>query len=117
MKTKVSAIEKNDLFEPSSRVGEDWNPVITIPLPTRFTPFLDDPKPIEKKSSKLTMNCLTPAKWVKGAVLATMTGYSIDAQKHKRVQGIWIEGVHWREAPDGKMVYNLAAIERWCEGK
>lgn len=44
-----------------------------------------------------------------------MTGYSLDAQNSKRKEGVWEEGVHWRKAPDGRIMYNWRAIDRWVE--
>lgn len=56
-------------------------------------------------------------KWIRGNVLATAAGYTPDAQKHKRASGEWLEGIHWKKAPDGHIVYNWRAIDDWAEGK
>lgn len=58
---------------------------------------------------------ITPADWVQGWILERMTGYSLDAQNAKRKEGVWEEGVHWRKAPDGRIMYNWRAIDRWVE--
>lgn len=59
---------------------------------------------------------ITPSRWVKGAVLFAMSGYTKDAQNHKRNMGVWIEGRHWLKAPDGNILYNPCEIDKWVEG-
>jgi hypothetical protein len=56
-----------------------------------------------------------PSTWVQGWILASMNGYSIDAQNCKRKEGVWEEGVHWKKAPDGRILYNWRAIDKWVE--
>lgn len=53
--------------------------------------------------------------WIRGKVLEQVTGITLDAQKHKRAQGQWLEGVHWTMAPDGNVMYNWRAIDEWVE--
>jgi len=54
-------------------------------------------------------------KWIRGKKLTELTGFRLDAQKHKRIQGVWLEGVHWVKAPDGNIMYNWRAIDEWTE--
>jgi hypothetical protein len=57
---------------------------------------------------------VTPSEWVQGWILEHMNGYSLDAQKAKRSEGVWEEGVHWCKAPDGRILYNWRAIDKWA---
>jgi hypothetical protein len=58
---------------------------------------------------------MCPATWVQGWLLEQMNGYSVDAQNNKRKEGVWEEGVHWKKAPDGRILYNWRAIDQWVE--
>ncbi|UYG08395.1 excisionase family protein [Halomonas sp. M4R1S46] len=51
-------------------------------------------------------------KWVLRNKLAELYGYSRSAIDHKRKDGTWPEGRIWRKAPDGRIFYNVAAIDR-----
>ena len=55
-------------------------------------------------------------KYVTIKVLARESGLSEDAIRAKKKNGIWLEGVHWQKAPDGRIYFNREAIERWVEG-
>jgi len=56
-------------------------------------------------------------KYVTIKKLAELTGYSEDAIRAKRKRGIWLFGIHWRKSPDGRLQFNIEAIEQWIEGK
>jgi hypothetical protein len=49
--------------------------------------------------------------------LAELTGYSDDAVQAKIKRGIWLDGIQFRKAPDGRIFFNLVAIKQWIEGK
>lgn len=55
--------------------------------------------------------------WVVIKKLAELTGYTENAIRAKIKQGVWLWGKHWRKAPDGRILFNLKAIEAWVEGK
>lgn len=55
--------------------------------------------------------------WVLINKLVEHIGYSDDAIRAKIRRGVWLKGVHWRKAPDGRIVFNLLAIQQWLEGK
>jgi hypothetical protein len=55
--------------------------------------------------------------WVLIKKLVDMTGYTDDAIRAKIKRGVWLSGVHWRKAPDGRILFNLLAIKEWIEGK
>jgi hypothetical protein len=44
------------------------------------------------------------------------TGYSEKAIRRKIEDGVWIEGKHWRRAPDGHIFIDLAALNAWIMG-
>ena len=56
-------------------------------------------------------------KWVLIKVLARETGYTENAIRHKIKKGVWRETVHWIKAPDGRICFNLEAIEKWVENR
>lgn len=53
--------------------------------------------------------------WIRGSILEQIAGFSQDAQKQKRAAGVWLEGIHWKKAPDGHVMYNWRAIDEWVE--
>ena len=56
-------------------------------------------------------------KWVRANKLIDQIGYSRDAIYAKKKTGVWLEGIHWCKARDGRLFFNLEAIQRWIEGK
>lgn len=55
--------------------------------------------------------------WVLINKLIENIGYSDDAIRAKIKRGVWREDIHWRKAPDGRIVFNILAIRQWLEGK
>ena len=55
-------------------------------------------------------------KWVTIKKLAELTGYTVKAIYNKRERGTWLEGIHWKKSPDGRLQFNIEAIEFWIEG-
>lgn len=55
-------------------------------------------------------------KYVTIKKLAELTGYSEDAIRAKIKKGQWRQGEHWLKSPDGRIHFDVAAIERWIEG-
>ncbi len=37
--------------------------------------------------------------------------------RSKISKGVWLSGVHWTKAPDGRLMLNLEAIQKWIEHK
>lgn len=56
-------------------------------------------------------------KWVTVKKAAELSGYSEKAIDRKREDGIWLEGVIWRKAPDGRIMISPDAIDAWVEGR
>ena len=59
---------------------------------------------------------MSPAiNYVRVSRFAALTGYSEKATRRKIEEGIWVEGVHYRRAPDGSILMNLKGYEKWVE--
>lgn len=56
-------------------------------------------------------------KWVLIHKVIDLIGYTDDAIRSKIQKGVWLSGVHWTKAPDGRLMFNLEAIQRWIENK
>lgn len=54
--------------------------------------------------------------WVLICKVVAETGYTEDAIRAKKKRGEWIEGRHWRKAPDNRLVFDLIAINLWMGG-
>ena len=46
-----------------------------------------------------------------------MTGYTTKTLERKIESGVWIQGVHYRIAPDGHRLIDLESFEKWVENK
>ncbi len=55
--------------------------------------------------------------WVLISKLVQLTGYTDDAIRAKIKRGIWLCGIHWVKAPDGRILFNLEALNKWIEKK
>ena len=55
--------------------------------------------------------------WVLINKVCEMLGYSDDAIRAKIKKGHWLEGKHWRKAPDNRLFFCLPEIKKWIEGK
>jgi len=54
--------------------------------------------------------------WVLIPVFSTLTGYTEKAIRRKIQDGVWVQGKHYRKAPDGRVAMNLQEFYRWVEG-
>jgi hypothetical protein len=54
--------------------------------------------------------------WVLIPVFSQLTGYSEKAVRRKIEEGVWIEGRHYRRAPDGRLTMNMQRYYDWVEG-
>ncbi len=55
--------------------------------------------------------------WVLINKLTELIGYTDDAVRAKIKRGVWLCGVHWKKAPDNRILFNLEAIKQWIEKK
>jgi hypothetical protein len=46
---------------------------------------------------------------------AALTGYSEDAVRAKIKQGVWLESVVWKKAPDGRILIDAEGFQLWVE--
>lgn len=60
---------------------------------------------------------LAPARYVRIPVFCACTGYTEDAVDAKIRRGVWIEGKHYRRAPDGHILLDLEEYYQWVEGQ
>jgi hypothetical protein len=44
------------------------------------------------------------------------SGYTEDAVRAKMKAGVWLEGVVWVKAPDGRILISVEGYETWVEG-
>lgn len=56
-----------------------------------------------------------PIKWIKMEKFCELTGYTRKAIERKRQEGIWIEGKHWKKAPDRHIMINLEEFNQWID--
>ena len=47
---------------------------------------------------------------------AEIAGYTEKAVRRKIESGVWLEGSVWVKAPDGRILIDVEAFERWAEG-
>lgn len=57
------------------------------------------------------------AKWVEHKKVTELNGMTYDQMKMYRRNGDWLEERQWRYTPKRRVVYNIQAIDEWCEGK
>lgn len=56
-------------------------------------------------------------KWVLIKKVVELVGYTEDAIRAKMHKGVWLCGIHWVKAPDGRILFNIEAIQLWIESK
>lgn len=55
--------------------------------------------------------------WVTIKKHSEATGYTQAAIRAKIAGGVWLEGVLWRKAPDGRVLISTEAFDLWAEGR
>ena len=55
--------------------------------------------------------------WVRIKKLSELSGYTENAIRAKIKKGVWLQGKHWRKAPDNRILISLREFEAWVEGK
>jgi hypothetical protein len=56
-------------------------------------------------------------KWIRIKKLEEESGYTEYAARAKISKGVWLKGTHWTKAPDGRILFNIVAIEQWIESR
>lgn len=54
-------------------------------------------------------------KWVLIPVFCALTGYTPAAVRGKIQEGVWLQGKHYRKAPDGHITINMLEYYKWVE--
>lgn len=60
---------------------------------------------------------IVPHRYVRIPLFCSVTGYTADAVDAKIRKGKWIEGRHYRRAPDGHILVDLKGYEAWVENQ
>ena len=55
--------------------------------------------------------------WVLIPAFSVLTGYTEKAVRRKIEEGVWLQGKHFRKAPDGRITMNLQEYYKWVEEK
>jgi hypothetical protein len=55
------------------------------------------------------------ARYVTIALCSAAYGWSEKAIRRRMERGVWLENVHWRRAPDGGIVIDTKAVDKWLE--
>lgn len=56
-------------------------------------------------------------KYLTVAKFSVESGYSEEAIRAKIKNGVWLEGMVWKRAPDGRVLISTEGYERWVEGR
>jgi hypothetical protein len=56
-------------------------------------------------------------KWITIKKFSDLMGYSENATRAKIKKGVWLMGLHWIKAPDGRVLVNPQAINDWAESR
>lgn len=56
-------------------------------------------------------------KYMTVAKFAVESGYSEEPIRAKIKNGVWLEGMVWKRAPDGRVLISTEGYERWVEGR
>lgn len=62
------------------------------------------------------MNDIVQVRWMLIPLFAKLTGYTEKAIRRKIEDGVWLQGKHYRRAPDGRITFDLQEYYRWVEG-
>lgn len=57
------------------------------------------------------------SKYVLISKFAADSGYTVKAVERMIERGVWVEGVHYRRAPNGRIHVNTEVYELWVEGR
>lgn len=56
------------------------------------------------------------SRFVRIPVAASLTGYTQKAIRRKIEDGVWRAGVEYVRAPDGNILIDMQAFEKWVQG-
>lgn len=55
------------------------------------------------------------ARYIRIPKFVEETGYTARAVETKIHRGVWVEGKHYRRAPDGSILIDMEGYEKWVE--
>ena len=53
--------------------------------------------------------------WITLKLAASQSGYSINALRNKIARGQLLEELHWRKAPDGRILIHVGHFNEWLK--
>lgn len=53
--------------------------------------------------------------WVLIPVFCSLSGYTDKAVRRKMGEGVWIQGKHYKKAPDGRIHMSMPEYYKWVE--
>ena len=56
-------------------------------------------------------------KWITLQKFAESSGYTEVAARAKIYRGEWVQGIHWKYAPDNRILMNIEEYCKWAEAK
>jgi hypothetical protein len=59
----------------------------------------------------------TPLRYVRVNLFCQLSGYTDKAVRRKIQEGVWLEGAEYRRAPDGRILIDTEAYEKWVSAK
>lgn len=69
-----------------------------------------------REAANTPMVMVNSARFVTVELAGTITGLGVSAVRKRLERGLWIEGRHWRRAPDSRIYIDMKGIEKWVEG-
>ena len=54
-------------------------------------------------------------KWITISKFSELSGYTELAVRQKISRGVWTEGIHWKYAPDNRVLMNTEEYQKWAE--
>lgn len=72
---------------------------------------------VSELKAQAPSNAPINVRYVLVPLFCALTGYTDKAVRRKIQEGKWIEGRHYRRAPDGHITMDLEAYYRWVEGQ
>jgi len=60
-------------------------------------------------------NLMVQLQWVLLPMFCSLTGYTEKAVRRKIEDGVWLQGKHYRKAPDGRITLDIQEYYKWVE--
>jgi len=73
--------------------------------------------PNSNADSDVVMSPFIKLRWMLLPLFCALTGCTEKAARRKIEDGVWLQGRHYRKAPDGRITMDLQAYYAWVEGR